>query len=317
MTWNSAKHICACIDSVKEQSYPEIVIVVVDNGSGDGTVDVVREKYPNAILIENDSNAGYCRALNQGINREASQFVLCLNADVSLRRDYVERAVETLLGLPECGMLSGKILRPDGRTLDSAGQFLGRERRPRERGYGSTDRGQYDTMEFVFSVCGAAAFYRRRMLDQIALEGQYFDESYFAFNEDLDVGWRAQLRGWMCVYEPRAVAFHERGGTARSEKRSFILRGRQFARRPLGTKYHIVKNRYMTIVKNDVLESVLADAFVILVFEMALWLAVMITSPALLFFVPGMVRETLRARHRRTSRQGSLSSYRLIRNWIV
>jgi GT2 family glycosyltransferase len=318
VTWNSAKHVCACIDSVKGQSYPEVVLVVVDNGSDDGSVDMVKEKYPGTILIENTSNAGYCGALNQGIRKEASQFVLCLNADVRLRRDYVERAVETLLALPECGMLSGKILRPDGKTLDSAGQFLGRERRPRERGYGRADRGQYERMELVFSVCGAAAFYRRKMLDQIAFDGQYFDESYFAFHEDLDVGWRAQLAGWRCVYEPRAVAFHERGGTASPERRSLLLRGRQFTRRPLGIKYHIVKNRYMTIAKNDILESALADALVILAFEILLWLAVVATSPALLLFIPSMVRETLRAgRRRRAARQRSTASWHMIRNWIV
>ena len=319
INWNGIEYIRSCLDSVMRQSYSRIQTVVVDNGSIDGSRDIVKENYKNVKLIENDANLGYCRALNQGIDATESEFVLCLNTDVRLEADYVEKAVETMINFPQGGMLSGKILRVDGKTLDSAGQFIGRDRRPRERGYGGRDRGQYDAREFVFSVCGAVAFYRRKMLDQVALDGQYFDEDYFAFYEDLDLGWRAQLLGWSCIYEPRAVAYHQRGATAPSRRKLFsVLSGRQFVRRSTATRYHIIKNRYMTMIKNDSLESLLADMLFIVSFEALLWCYTALSSPILVLRLPRMAKEILGSLRKRGLVQSKRTvGYDMVRKGIV
>lgn len=295
VNWNGRETICSCMDSIHSQTYGHVSAVVVDNGSTDGSMEVIREKYGWASIIQNEKNLGYCKALNQGIDAEESEFVLCLNPDVELENDYIEKGVETLRRLPRCGMFSGKILRFDRRTLDSTGQFIGRDRRPRERGYGQPDRGQYETLEPVFSVCGAVAFYRRKMLDQAALNGQYFDEDFFAFNEDLDIGWRGQLLGWRCVYDPRAVAYHSRGGTAAPDRRSIPFGSRQISKRPARIRYHIMKNRYITVIKNDSLESFLADMLPILVFEAGLWTFALLTFPSIFLRVPGMAKEIMAA----------------------
>lgn len=319
VNWNGAKYIRSCLDSVLNQDYPRIKIVVVDNGSTDGSVEIIKENFGSSRLVRNKTNVGYCKALNQAINALESDFILCLNTDVKLEPDYVEKAVAIMRQFPDCGMLSGKILRLDGKTLDSAGQFIGRDRRPRERGYGGRDRGQYDAREFVFSVCGAVAFYRRKMLGQVALDGQYFDEDYFAFYEDLDLGWRAQLLGWSCIYEPGAIAYHQRGATAPTGKRvPSILSGRQFARRSPATRYHIIKNRYMTMIKNDSLESLLADMLCIMPLEAMLWAYTALSSPMLILRLPGMAKEILRSLHKRGSVQSRRTvGYDMIRKGIV
>jgi GT2 family glycosyltransferase len=313
VNWNGRETICSCLDSIHSQTYKDVRTVVVDNGSTDGSLDVIREEYSWASVIQNEENLGYCKALNQGINAGESEFVLCLNPDVELENDYIEKGVETLGRLPRYGMFTGKILRFDRKTLDSTGQFIGRDRRPKERGYGQPDRGQYETPEPVFSVCGAVAFYRRKMLDQAALNGQYFDEDFFAFNEDLDIGWRGQLLGWKCVYEPRAVAYHRRGGTAAPDRNRIPFGSRQISKRPARIRYHIMKNRYITVVKNDSLESFLADMLPILAFETGLWAFVLLTSPFILFRAPKMAREIIAAIPKRAAiqsrvvaRQGTL-----------
>jgi len=152
VNWNGAEYICSCLDSVISQNYPHIRTVVVDNGSTDGSLDLIKKKGQEVTLIENRKNLGYCKGLNQGIDASGSEFVLCLNTDVKLQADYVEAAIKTMREFPQCGMLSGKILRFDGKTFDSTGQFIGRDRRPRERGYGEADDGRYDRREIVFSV---------------------------------------------------------------------------------------------------------------------------------------------------------------------
>lgn len=318
VNWNGGDTILSCLDSVASQDYPEVSTVVVDNGSTDGSLEAVRDGYRWATLIQNDANLGYCRALNQGINTGESEYVLCLNSDVKLERDYVEKAVRTLESEPGCGMLSGKILRFDMKTVDSTGQFVGRDRRPKERGYGRLDQGQYEKRGLVFSVCGAVAFYRRKMLDRIALNGQYFDETYFAFNEDLDIGWRGQLAGWKCIYQPAAVAYHKRGGTASPGRGSILGSGRQFFRRPRDVRYHIIKNRYLTILKNDSRESLLADAPVILSFDLALWTLALLSSPSMILLLPGMAKEILAALPRRVAIQSSRAvNHSVIREGIV
>jgi GT2 family glycosyltransferase len=318
VNWNGKDYLKGCISSVLAQSYGNIEVLVVDSGSTDGSVEFMKESFPNVEIVSLRENVGFCKAFNEGCRKSRGEYVLALNSDTLLDRRFVEEILRPMNDDPGTGAASGKILRFDRRTLDSTGQFIGRDRRPRERGYNETDRGRYEKRGTVFSVCGAVAFYRRKMLDQVALDGQYFDEDYFAFNEDLDLGWRAQLQGWKCAYVPGAIAYHERGGTAGRGNVVFSLAGgRQFARRSSAIRYHIVKNRYMTIIKNDSLESLLADMPCILAFEALLWSFSALTSPLLLFKVPGMVREVLSALPKRKLVQSRRSvSYGYIRKGI-
>src|SRR5262249_50839389 len=149
--------------------------------------DRVRQRFPRATLVENGRNLGFCAANNIGLARSRGDYVLFLNADAVLTPAYLEEALREMEADRAVGMVAGKVLRFDRRTIDTAGQRLTRARRIEERGYGEIDRGQYDEPGEVFSVCGAVALYRRAAIDSVTLDGEFFDEDFFAFWEDLDV----------------------------------------------------------------------------------------------------------------------------------
>jgi GT2 family glycosyltransferase len=253
VSWNSERFISDCLSSIKMQSYNPIETIVVDNGSEDRSVELIRQMDKEVKLIKNNTNMGFCRANNQGLAYAQGDYIFFLNADVILEKRYIEEALNSFKIDKHIGMVSGKILRFDRKTIDSTGQFLSRARRAIERGYGEPDKGQYEEDGYIFSVCGAAALYRRQMVDELMLNNEFFDEDYFAFYEDLDLGWRAHLLGWVGYYNPRAVAYHYRGGS--QQQRGWLARFSQFSQRPTELKFHILKNRYLTIMKNDRIRS--------------------------------------------------------------
>jgi GT2 family glycosyltransferase len=282
VSWNSARFLPDCLASLAGQRGVAMEIVVVDNGSTDGSAGVARALQPRAKVLELGENRGFCAANNAGLAASTGAFVLFLNADAVLSEDFLERALPAFARDPRIGMAGGKLLRFDRRTVDSAGQFMTRSRRVTERGYDGPDGPEMDGEGYVFSICGAAMLCRREMIEDVSVDGEFFDESYFAFSEDLDVGWRSLLAGWRSWYAPRAVAFHYRGGTEESEG----PRGRRrpaLLRRPRALRYHIIKNRWMTLLKNDAPRSVLRDLPFIGVRDAALLGAGALASPGLLW----------------------------------
>ena len=248
VSWNCAPFLGDCLQSLEALERPPREVVVVDNASSDGSSDLVRARFPGVRLDPSASNLGFCAANNRGIRATRAPYVLVLNPDTRLAPDYLERLLPAFED-PRVGLAAGKLLRFDRRTLDSCGQSLGRSRQPIDRGYGRPDRGQFERDEPVFGCCGAAALYRRQMLEDVADPGdRYFDETFFAFFEDLDLAWRARRRGWRAVYRHRAVGYHARGGTAEGRSRR---RFRALAARSSDARFHIVKNRYLTILRND------------------------------------------------------------------
>lgn len=258
ITWNSARFLEGCLASLAAQRGVAMEVVVVDNGSTDGSAGMARRLAPRARVLELGENRGFCAANNAGLAASTGAFVLFLNSDAILSEDFLERALPAFARDARIGMVGGKLLRFDRRTIDSAGQFMTRSRRVVERGYSAPDGPDMDGEGYVFSICGAAMLCRRDMIEDVSVQGEFFDESYFAFSEDLDVGWRAGVAGWRAWYAPRAVAYHYRGGTeeaggARRWWRPALLR------RPRALRYHIIKNRWMTLIKNDAARSLLRD----------------------------------------------------------
>jgi GT2 family glycosyltransferase len=271
VTWNSSGFLDGCLGSLRALARPPAETIVVDSGSTDGTAAAVRERFPEATVLACGENVGYCRANNLGIARTTRPFVLVLNPDTRLTPSFLD-ALLPAFDDPRVGIAGGRLLRFDGVTLDSAGQELARSRRPLDRGYGEPDRGQYGSDEEVFGACGAAALYRRAMLDAIADPGgEVFDESFFAFYEDLDVAWRARKLGWRSVYRAGAMGQHARGGTAGGP--------RSMLRRPPDLRYHIAKNRWLTMLRNDTPGAYLANLPFILGRDLAVVAALLVTSP--------------------------------------
>ena len=277
ISWDSIEFLGECLKSVREQTYQDWELIVVDNGSEDGSADLVREKFPEARLIANSQNLGFSRAGNLGLRDSRGEWVLFINPDVRLETNWLEKALLAFKISPRIGMVTGKILRFDRSTIDSTGQFLSRSRRAIERGYNQPDRGQYDRQGFVFSVCGAVALYRREMVEALRLNGEFLDEDFFAFYEDLDVGWRANLLGWRGYYVPDAIAYHYRGGSQKGG--GWLARFSQLSQRPTEIKFHIVKNRYLTIIKNDRWGKTLLSLPYVLGIDALLCLYLLIADP--------------------------------------
>jgi len=246
VTWNSAHHLGECFASLAEQDYRELEVVIVDNASSDGTRELLQEVEPRWRVIYNDSNVGFAAGQNQAVRASTGEWVLCLNADVVLSPDFVSQLVAAGEAHPEAGAICGKLLRwaPEAgqqRTniIDSTGIYFTRNMRHLDRGAEERDSGQYDRMQYVFGASGAAAMFRRSFIEAVSVEGEFFDEEFFAFREDGDLAWRAQVMGWKCLYTPAAVAWHVRRVTP--ERRRDL---------PLVINWHSVKNRFLMRGKN-------------------------------------------------------------------
>ncbi len=261
VTWNSASFLPATLGALAQQDYPDLELIVVDNASADDSLELVSRNAKPTTIIRNDTNTGFCHAHNQAIEASMGAYYLALNPDVEMQRGYIQHLVQALEENPTAGSALGKLLLTGEGTgiqlLDSTGLFLDRRRRQWARGHGEVDRGQYEDSCEVFGPDGAAPLYRRAMLEDVKIQGQYFDESFFAHKEDVDVAWRARLLGWGCRYEPTAVAFHHR--TFRPGRRTNIAPE---------IRLHAVKNRYFLIVKNESLEGWRRDWLQILWYDL-------------------------------------------------
>ncbi len=246
VTFNSAEYIERCLDEVLQQTYHPVKVLVVDNASDDDTVSLLHRYRYCARVIRNQKNNGFAGAQNQIIKASDSDWVLTLNPDVRLSPDFIERLVEAGESDPEIGSVCGKLLGmssdfviPVKPRFDSTGIFMTPGFRHLDRGSRMADDGRFDRPEWVFGATGAAALYRRRMIDDIAIQGEFFDEDFFSYREDADVAWRAQLLGWKCLYTPAAVAYHVRN----------VLPSNRRAQ-PALINMHSVKNRFLLRIKN-------------------------------------------------------------------
>jgi GT2 family glycosyltransferase len=332
VSWNCEVFLDACLTSLFAQTggFP-LEVVVVDNGSTDGSIPLVRERHPRATLVELGENRGFCAANNAGLAVAGGEHVLFANADLVLESDFVAAALGAFARDERIGLVGGKLLRFDRRTVDSAGQFMTRSRRVVERDYGLPDGPRTRAAGYVFSICGAALVCRRDMIEDISVGGEFFDESYFAFSEDLDIGWRARLAGWRAWYEPSAVAYHYRGGSERggtvhprrqdpdparrgpAAERGVSLhaaaerRAPALVRRSSALRFHILKNRWLTLIKNDDVRSILRDLPFILMRDLAMLGATLVLSPRILVRLLGsgrLVRGALGRRREFLAREG-------------
>jgi GT2 family glycosyltransferase len=245
VTWNSADVIDACLESVRAQERPDVEVVVVDNASQDASVARVAAHLGRGLrghLVQSPTNLGFCGGQNRALSLASGELVLFLNPDATLAPDFAARALETAARLPaDVGLFAPRILLPDGH-IDSAGLTVDRLRRAWDRGYGEPAAGRFETEEEVFGCTGAAALFRRTALADVAQDGQALDEKLFAYCDDVDVSWRARLRGWRCMYVPTLVAHHQRAG--RNSLRAQAGRPRRVLEQRL-----MVRNRLLVIAK--------------------------------------------------------------------
>ena len=274
VTWNSERYLFNCLESLGRQTFTDFSVLVVDNGSQDGSVRFVRSHYPTAAVLENFKNLGYAKANDQGIALAKGQYVLVMNPDVVLDEAFLERLVAFADTHPDGASFTGKTLKLFGQTtsaddtdsqvqqiiksdeIDSAGLEIHKTRKAINRGEGTRDTGQFDAVQEVFGASGSCVLYRRTALEAIKTYGEYFDHDFFAYKEDIDMAWRLRLAGWSAWYYPPAVCYHHRR-FANLERRGKL--------KAWGGRLHVskrlrrasFKNHHLLLVKNEQLTNVI------------------------------------------------------------
>jgi len=246
VTFNSAAYITRCLEAVLAQEEAHLEVVVVDNASFDNTRQCLQPFEGRIRIIYNNRNIGFAAAQNQAIAATGAEWFLALNPDVLLQPGFVAQLVQAAGRHKRVGSACGKLLAIgpgfralQERLLDSTGIIINGALRHADRGWHEPDQGQYDAREYVFGASGAAALYRRAMIEDLSYRGEFFDLAFFCYREDADVAWRAQLQGWRCLYVPEAEAYHVRRVTP--EVRRHL---------PPDINMHSVKNRFLMRIKN-------------------------------------------------------------------
>jgi GT2 family glycosyltransferase len=222
--WNGRHHLDDCLSSLRRQSFSDFEIILVDNGSTDGSQATVRRCYPEVRLIELEENRGFTGACNAGYAVSQGEIVVLLNNDTEAEEGWLAAVTQAFNNHPHVGMVASKMLLFDRRDhLHTAGDFYRLDGIPGNRGVWQPDVGQYEQAEVVFSACGGAAAYRRTMLEEIG----FLDDDFYFSCEDVDMGWRANLAGWQVLYVPTAVVYHKLKATGGSVTGSYYD-GRNF-----------------------------------------------------------------------------------------
>lgn len=256
--WDGRRWLPGCLDSLLEQTRPTDEVVVVDNGSTDSSPAMVRADYPWARVLALGRNTGFAFACNRGVEAVDADYVALVNSDVVLAENWIETMVRAMEGEPAAASVACKMVDlKDPSVLYDAGDVLRRDGACDQRGRFLPDDGRWDDPGEVFAACAGAALYRRDAF--LAADGG-FDERFFAYLEDVDLGLRLRSAGWTCRYEPRAVARHAGGGTAGKlarpvpswvERNTLLLVARAFplrwlplvAYRQLGWAWHAARSR--------------------------------------------------------------------------
>jgi len=332
LAYNGERVIKSCLDSVLNQTYGNVEIVVVDNASTDRMTEII-EKFKRDLvplkgtkslgIIRNPENIGLA-GYNDGIDVARGDFVLCVNQDVALNENFIAMALKYFMMDEKIGAVQGKILKKEigignlesGRdVIDSTGLVAFKSRRFSDRGQGEEDKGQYDRVEEVFGVNGAVAFFRRKCLEDVDICrgttsaigrsrssacGEWYDPDFFMYKEDIDLSWRIRLYGWKIVYCPEAVAYAERTSSPMSDKSGAVREVIKTRRRQTQfVKNLSFKNHRLAIVKNDLSWLFLKHLPWILPREIAAWSYALVFEPETWPAIGELFRQLPQARKKR------------------
>jgi GT2 family glycosyltransferase len=231
--WNGKDLLEPCLESLYRQQFDDFETILVDNGSNDGSVTFVQENFPQVAIIRFEENRGFSAAVNAGIAASRSPYICLLNNDTEVDPLWLKEIVAALDANSDVGSAASKILFfSDPKTVNSAGDEFSLFGVAYQRRLMRGDGDLFSVPQYVFSACGAAALYRRGILEKVGL----FDEVFFAYQEDVDIGFRIQLAGYRCLFVPTAIVYHKYHATSsRNSNLWFYLRER---------------NKYFILIKN-------------------------------------------------------------------
>ena len=301
LNYNCMKFIDLLFESLRRQTYSPAEVLLFDNGSTDGSVEYVRKRYDGISIYEMGRNTGFSLPNNEGIRKAKGDYILTLNLDVVIEHNFIEQMVNAIETGPRVGWVAGKMLKltPDGARcpeIDCLGHHMARFRYATETDYSVPFRWEdYAHPRPVFGASACAALYRRSMLEDVALDGEFFDEDFFAFWEDVDLDWRAQQRGWTCVFTPRAVGYHLRGGSGLSTRPEIAA--------------CLLSNRFLTMIKNDDLVHIARDVWPIARRTMRDVAVCLLDNPRAL---PLAVLRVIRLLPRMVQKRKAVKRYRLV-----
>ena len=237
--WNGMRWLDGVLTSIRNQSVKPCEVIVVDNGSTDGSREHLATNWPEVEVVHWHENRGFAAAANDGIHKSKGEFVALINTDIELASDWLERAEDALNRSPQAASVATKMLDLTDRTkIYDTGNFLRRDGACEQRGRFREDLGQFDSPGEVWSACAGAALYRRSAVIDVG----GFEERFFTYLEDVELGLRLRLNGWTCIYEP-CVALHAGGGSESAlsggaakwvERNTLLLVARHFPARWLG-----------------------------------------------------------------------------------
>ena len=208
LNWNGRAFLGACLQSLLQQTYPDYRVMLVDNGSTDGSRDLIRDEFPEIRLVPLPENRHFAKGSNAGL-REALRdpecaYVATLNNDTRVDPEWLAQLVRH--ATPDVGMVATKLLFMDRpHVINSTGLAIAPDGSGMDRGWNQRDEGQYEESYDVFGASAGAALYRREALDSVGI----FDEDFLAYYEDLDLAWRIRLRGWQARFAPRSIVYHK------------------------------------------------------------------------------------------------------------
>jgi len=237
ITCNSEKLIRPCLDSIFKQECKVLEVILIDNGSQDRTIGIIKDNFTGVKLIENNANLGAAEARNQGIKLVKGKWVLALDCDALLEGNFFSNIINIIGRLPyNVGMLQPKILNLDRKTIYSCGIHLTWARRYYDVGSRKDNTSQLNREREIFGPCSAVALYSRKMLEEIREDTGYFDRRLFFLVEDVDLAWRARIKHWKCLLIPEARCYHKGDSSCLDPKK------RQFLN---------FRNRLLMIKKNE------------------------------------------------------------------
>jgi GT2 family glycosyltransferase len=256
VNWNGEKYLPNCLEALRKQVVKPDFIHVVDNGSSDCSVEILQSRYPEVQMIQLDENLGFAIGNNIALKTVSTEFVALLNNDAIPHPLWLTELLKALEEHPEAGFAASKMLyynKPG--AIDRAGDVYTRAGTGLLRGRGKPSEA-YNKQEYVFGACAGAALYRTEMLKDIG----WFDEDFFILYEDVDLSFRAQLRGYKCVYVPEAVVYHVGSSSIGDDTPTSVY----YSHRNLEWVY--IKNMPVSLIKRTIVPHLIYDLAAFLFF---------------------------------------------------